>query len=524
MTTPLRLLIIEDNANDVLLMVNLLERDGFTLTSRQVDTLPAVRAALSEPWDMVICDYHLTGCTGREVLHVLRSLQPDLPVIVVSGSLNEDAAVTLLKAGAKNCLSKDRLLRLGPMVRHELADAEQLRQRQRVEEALRHSENRLHLLSSVVELGPYVVIIQDPQRLTIYVNPQFTALTGFAAPEVLGQRLTCLLAPDNAPELFTDLTATTAAGQPWEGEMRVQCKDGRTTWARVSVAPILDATQNITHFVIFSVDINDTVSSRDETRIHHQQLAQADKMMALGTLVAGVAHEINNPANFISLNVPLLQDIWTSAQPVLDQHASENSGFQLGGLPYAEMRKSVPRIFSGISEGVARIRGIVAELKDFARHGPSEPDQEVDLNAVIKAALSLMAGSLRKTSAQFATHLAEDLPHLKGNFRRLEQVVVNLIQNANEALTADGQKITMTTRFDPQAGRVLLEVADQGRGIGADLLSRVTEPFFTTRAEAGGTGLGLSIVATIVKEHHGRLAFASTPGQGTTVTVSLPRI
>jgi polar amino acid transport system substrate-binding protein len=111
-----------------------------------------------------------------------------------------------------------------------------------------------------------------------------------------------------------------------------------------------------------------------------------------------------------------------------------------------------------------------------------------------------------------------------GNAQRLEQVIINLIQNACESLTNADQALTVSTGWDPGNQQVTLVVIDQGRGMDPEVLPRITEPFFTTRPDRGGTGLGLSIAASIIKEHHGTLTFSSTPGQGTTATVSLPQM
>ena len=185
------------------------------------------------------------------------------------------------------------------------------------------------------------------------------------------------------------------------------------------------------------------------------------------------------------------------------------------------MREQVPQLFEDLLQSGRRIKHIVEDLKAFARKEDAPRLEHVDLNAVARAAIRLAGPAVRKATRRFETDLAEGLPAVRGNAQRIEQVVVNLLVNACEALPDADRAVRLSTRADG-AGRVLIEVWDEGVGIPPEHLSRVEEPFFTTKRERGGTGLGLSVSATIVQEHGGTLAFASSPGAGTTATVSLP--
>ncbi len=145
-----------------------------------------------------------------------------------------------------------------------------------------------------------------------------------------------------------------------------------------------------------------------------------------------------------------------------------------------------------------------------------------NLSKVAESAVRLVEPALRKVTGQITARLADDLPVLRGNFQRIEQVVVNLLLNASQALKDDCGEITLTTAADPSTGEVVLTVQDTGVGIDPEHLSHLLDPFFTTKREKGGTGLGLSVSAGIVKEHGGRIEFDSTPGIGTTVRLSFP--
>jgi len=262
----------------------------------------------------------------------------------------------------------------------------------------------------------------------------------------------------------------------------------------------------------------------DELQVRQRQLIQADKMTSLGILVSGVAHEINNPNGVIMLNVPLLQKSFQDALPILEAYHQQQGDFVLGWLKYSRMRQEIPLLFSETLESAGRIKRIVEDLKDFARRDDTDHSARVDLNAVVEAALRLVDPSVRKVTGQFRIDLDPQLPSVRGNAQRIEQVVVNLVLNACQALTGPEQGISVRTDFAADCGEVRVTVQDEGAGIAAEHLAHLTDPFFTTKRDSGGTGLGLSVSAGIVKEHGGSLKFDSTPGAGTTVVLSLPAL
>ncbi|MFC6670808.1 sensor histidine kinase [Marinobacterium aestuariivivens] len=268
----------------------------------------------------------------------------------------------------------------------------------------------------------------------------------------------------------------------------------------------------------------EVASRTEELRQHQLQLIQADKMTSLGILVSGVAHEINNPCSLLLLNLPVLRDAYHDAREVLEEHYQSHGDFELGGLEYSRMRDEIPLMLDEMLEGTQRIKRIVGDLKDFARQGDAELNESLDLNQVVRTAIRLVDNSIRSATGRFEVDYGSELPAVRGNGQRIEQVVINLILNACQALQSTEQGIFLHTRFHPETGRVLLEVRDQGCGIDAESMSRLTDPFFTTRRECGGTGLGLSVSAGIVREHGGSLDFESTPGQGTRVTLALPAL
>ena len=252
------------------------------------------------------------------------------------------------------------------------------------------------------------------------------------------------------------------------------------------------------------------------------ELIQADKMISLGILVSGVAHEINNPNNAIMLNAPLLKGVWESVRPILDIHYEETGDFETGGLPYSEMRLEFSSLLDDIELGAHRIERIVKDLKDYARRDEGEMNESVQINETVQQSLWLLSNLINKSTRNFSVHFGENLPSIRGNSQKLEQVVINLIQNACQAIETPDKAVAVSTGMDETTGFLFISVADGGPGIPEDAKQRILDPFFTTKRGMGGTGLGLSVSANIIKEHQGKIIFSSPPGEGATFTVFLP--
>ncbi len=246
-------------------------------------------------------------------------------------------------------------------------------------------------------------------------------------------------------------------------------------------------------------------------------------MASLGVFTAGIAHEINNPNHIIRMNAAFLDTVGPRVLSLLDEAVEGDDSVLLGGMEYREFRKRYLQALGEISECSGRIDSIIRDLKDYTRSPAEDTLAPVDINTVVRTALRLAAPFLRKATERFEECLVEGLPPVRGNSRRLEQVVINLLQNACQALSGPEEPVRIETRRDEDGGGVVLTVTDGGRGIPAELIPKITDPLFTTRRESGGTGLGLSISSTIVRQHGGTLTVTSTEGQGTCVRVILPK-
>ncbi|RPJ56779.1 MAG: response regulator [Dehalococcoidia bacterium] len=253
-----------------------------------------------------------------------------------------------------------------------------------------------------------------------------------------------------------------------------------------------------------------------------KQLFQAQKLDALGTLVAGVAHEINNPINLILFNLPLFEKIWRDVLPILDKHPEDIHQKKLGGLNYAFIKENVMRLASDMELAANRVARIVNGLKEFARKGNPTEKADISINQAVENATRLAAATLQKSNTTLTLDLSPDLPILNANLQNIEQIVLNLIINAFQSIDQDNGVVTVRTARHNEDQSILIEVVDNGCGINPAVADKIFDPFVTDRQASGGTGLGLSVTYNLVKAHQGEIFFKTKAGQGTTFSVILP--
>jgi len=270
------------------------------------------------------------------------------------------------------------------------------------------------------------------------------------------------------------------------------------------------------------MDVTEQMRLQEEARVRDQHLAHTERMVSLGVLVSGVAHEINNPNHSIMSNVGVFKQLWPGIETILDKFCGDFGAFALGGFEYPECRPRLAGMLEAALAGSERIRVIVDELRNFARSNPKELMSNADINAILRSATVLVADMVRKATDRFVIDYGPGLPFIFANSQRIEQVLINLIQNACRALDSRDKGIRVTTSHSVETNEVLVEVRDEGVGIPEENLRHLGDPFFTTRRSAGGTGLGLWVSFNIVHEHGGKLTFVSRPGEGTCALLALP--
>ena len=496
----LRVLVVEDRAEDAELSVRELKRAELDCETRCVDTADDFRRSLAEfgP-DLVLADYTVPGFGGMAALEMLRATASAVPLIIVTGSLDEETAAECIKAGAADYVLKTNLIRLGPAVRAALALAKSQADKQTAEAALRVSERRFRAL---VEESWDAVALFTADGTIVYGSPATSRLLGYDLSEFVGRNAMEFIHPDDRAAILLRLAEVTARPRSrLHVAARVQHKNG--TWRHLEgvLTNLLDD-PSVAAIVNNYRDVTDR-------RLLEEQIVLSQKMEAIGRLAGGVAHDFNNILTAIGGYTDLLMSDLAPDDP---------------------RRRDVDEIH----QASQRAASLTQQLLAFSRRQVLQP-RVISLNALIPD-LEKMLRRLIGEDILFATVLHPRLGNVRADPGKLEQVIVNLAVNARDAMP-NGGRLTIETRNveldesyatehpSVKPGRyVMLTVTDTGVGMDEATKARIFEPFFTTKTRGKGTGLGLATVYGIVQQTGGHIWPYSEPGSGTTMRVYLPRV
>jgi len=390
--------------------------------------------------------------------------------------------------------------------------------RKEAETALRESEKRFR---QIFDQSEDAIFFINPRTCGIVdVNTTAERLFGYTRQELLAAGLESPCFADSAMAIRSFLIGISQGGGTYLDKITGRHRDG--TEIILAIFCKLVTLQGCELIYSTVRDITQRVRIEEEALQMQSRLIQANKMTSLGLMVSGVAHEINNPNNFIMTNARLLERAWGDAQKILQEYYRANGDFLLGGLPFSEMEQHLPEMLDGITDGTMRIKAIIADLKGFARPGSPDARGPVDINQIVKSAVSILHHEIVNHTNKFNMSLEDGIPLLHGNSQQLAQVIMNLIMNACQSLSSSAAGIWVSTCFNAPEQLIQISVRDEGEGVPTEVGRRILEPFFTTKLDSGGTGLGLSISMSIVREHCGTMDFESIPLKGTTFTVKLP--
>jgi PAS domain S-box-containing protein len=426
----------------------------------------------------------------------------------------------------------------------------QAAQRRRAERALRQTEVFYHTL---VETIPQSILCKDLEGRFTFANQRFCAELGRTLEEIKGKTDHDFFPRELAEKYRADDRRVIDSGQVLDVVEEHVTPKGEKLYVQVMKAPLYGPEGHpigiqgifwdVTERMRAEEKLRDqNVTLQELARSEHQahealksaqsRMVQSEKLASLGQLVAGVAHEINNPLAFVSNNVAVLErDLLDLIALVGLYRPAEEVGAEDTARRDDRIRElseqldldytlaNLPRIIERTREGLRRIERIVKDLRLFARVDEGEWN-EVDLNPGIESSVNMVQGYARKRAVRLVMDLGA-LPTIRCRGARVHQVVVNLLMNAIDACPAEGS-VTIRTRSDPEAQGVRIDVADTGCGIDPVIRGRIFDPFFTTKPVGQGTGLGLSISYGIVHEHGGTIEVQSTPGAGSCFTVRLP--
>jgi PAS domain S-box-containing protein len=496
MNKRLRVLVVDDSEDDTELVLRELHRGGYDVAHRRVETAETMRAALSQrSWDIVISDYTLPGFDAPAAISVLTESGQDIPILVVSGTIGEDTAVEALKAGAADFMVKGRLARFLASIERELRVAETRRKSRGAEEAARESEVKYRRIVETAQEGIWVL---DASDRTTYVNQRMADMLASTPAQLVGRSLFDFM-DDEWKQIAIRKLGRQRPGPAESHEFKFRRANGSEFWGSLSTSPVADDVGQDTGALAMVADIT-------EQRKLKNQLMVSDRLASVGTLAAGVAHEINNPLASVIANLEL-------ALPHLDWLQTK--------VGDAEPLRSLREQINDARESAKRVQGTVKDLKIFAR-AQEDKRENVDVRLVLDSAVRLSWNEIRHRAKLVKSYGA--VPPVDASESRLGQVFLNLIVNAAQAIPegkADQNEIRLVTTVGTD-GDVVIEVHDTGHGMSPEVIERLFTPFFTTKPVGFGTGLGLSICHRIVSSLGGQITVESKPGRGTMFRVSLP--
>jgi len=391
--------------------------------------------------------------------------------------------------------------------------------RAEAEAALGRSEEKIRrILEDITD----IYFIADKDTTLTEISPSFEYVFQYKIESFINRQLQKLFADRKESERFSSILS--ASRSVTDFEFAAKDKDGRTLDCMLN-ARLHEPSSNTGPRVTGTIrDITQRKQAERELQKSRKQLYQSQKMEALGTLVAGVAHEINNPINLIMYNTPLLSKVWGDFLPVLRERAAAEPHRKYGGLTFDFLAENLHQLLSDVDMAASRVVKIITDLKNFARQSSVADKKPIQINAAIKNAMRLVQTTLRKTGVKIEMNLAGDLPLMEGNLHNIEQIILNIIINAIQAINHDHGLIKIGTELQAADGRICVTIADNGHGVDPALADKLFDPFVTNKQSAGGTGLGLSVSYSLLKAHDGDITFESQSGSGTTFSIYFPTV
>jgi two-component system cell cycle sensor histidine kinase/response regulator CckA len=494
---PLRLLLVEDTEDDTLLILRELRRCGYVPEWERVQDASTMRKALAGgTWDLILSDWSMPQFTALDAIGILKETGFDIPLILVSGTIGDEAAVAALRGGATDFIRKDKLSRLAPAIDRELREVKAREARRRAEDDVRASEARYRVLFESSPLPTWIVDTETHKFLA--VNDAAIRHYGYSREEFAALTLADIMLPEDSRTLRESLTRTVPVDDA--GCRRHRTKNGS----------IITVETKAHDFVLEGrgarLIVHNDVTALRKTQ---EQLRQSQKMEAVGRLAGGVAHDFNN---------------------VLSVILSYSEMLMANLKPGDAMRDDLEEI----GKAGKRAAELTRQLLMFSRQQVLEP-KVLDLNDVLTS-MDKMLQRILGADVDLVSLPTKPLGRVRIDPSSVEQVIMNLVVNARDAMPIGG-KLTMETGnvvLDQAYARdhlgvapgphVMLAVTDTGTGMDKATLARIFEPFFTTKASGKGTGLGLSTVFGIVQQSGGSIWVYSEPGKGTTFKVYLPRV
>ncbi len=384
-------------------------------------------------------------------------------------------------------------------------------ERKQAENELQESEQKYRLLVENANEG--IAVAQD--GFLKFVNPQMVEILGYSEKELTSHPFLDFVHPDDQKIVIEHHSRKLENPEIAETyNVKIIDKSGQVKWIENNGVRInwegKPATLN------FLTDVT-------EKRLIERQLIQKEKLASLGVLVSSIAHEINNPNNFVSFNIPILRDYINEMIPIIEEYAAGRPEFELCNLTYPEFRQDIFKLLVNIKNGSDRISGFVFNLREFSQNKDMKPLIWVELKDVVERVLSICHSKIKSSVKSFVKNIPEDLPSIYTEPYALEQILLNLLINATQAVDKKDSWIKLIVSLvEGRQDQLIIEVSDNGCGIDEETQLKIFDPFFTTKSHVDGTGLGLYICHSMAERLKGRIELESAPGKGCIFKLILP--
>lgn len=357
--------------------------------------------------------------------------------------------------------------------------------------------------------SPDIILIVDKKQRVLFMN---RAMEGYRPKHMIGHNSAKLFPQTIRSWYRHNLTQVFKDAQ----EHHFQYSTDQSTWWEIRLAAISRGKQ-VVEAMIHCTDVT-------EKKMLHAQAIRHARLATIGILATSVAHEINNPNSAILFNASVISRALADSQPILEEYYQKNGDFLLGDMGFADARTTIPTLLNDVIHNTRRVKLIVDNLKHLAKRDAEDlKGEDVDIHTTLQASIMILNHKIRRHTDHFEFTPGKHIPTLHGNSPQLEQVFINVILNALQSLPNRTKAVKVWTERDASQEYILIFVQDEGEGIAQEHIARLSEPFFTTRLASGGTGLGLSISNLILQQHHASIHFESQPGEGTKVTIRIPR-
>jgi len=285
---------------------------------------------------------------------------------------------------------------------------------------------------------------------------------------------------------------------------------------RVVIYPLKEKHNGLEGAIVRIGDVTDA-------RFMERQLLQSEKLASLGLLVSGIAHEINNPNNLISFNIPILRDYLKKLMPFVEDYVKHHRDFVVFGMSYPELCEDIFKLLDNVEHGSSRINFIVSDLREFSRKKDKKEHVWLDIGQGIEKVVGICRGKIEKMVKSFELHIPESLPPILADLESLEQILVNILINAAQAADKEDSWVRLSVKLgNTWRDHLIIEASDNGCGMDEETRGKIFDPFFTTKGPEDGTGLGLYVCHNLIEELGGRIEVESEPGQGSSFRIILP--